>query len=300
MALLADLAAADLTVARVVEAHLDAVAILAEAAQDADCQQGVDPGGAGPEGAGPGGAATWGVFAAEAPGAALEAEPDGQGGWLRSTGSSPGAPWPAGSLTPWSPHGSAGARPLFAISRGSGVRVDARMPGRPAGWWTCRRARSPGASARDSRGRTGWYLTRPGFSWGGAGVAAIWYGAAVGLARTLRAAAERRDPDQIAHLHLGAVDTALAAARAVLVEAALVADDPETPSGEAVLVAQRARQVVADAAEEILTRLGHALGPAPLTGDEDHARRVADLTVYLRQHHAERDLAALGPWHAIS
>ena len=54
------------------------------------------------------------------------------------------------------------------------------------------------------------------------------------------------------------------------------------------------RQVVADSADEILTRVGHALGPAPLTGDEDHARRVADLTVYLRQHHAERDLARQG------
>ena len=28
--------------------------------------------------------------------------------------------------------------------------------------------------------------------------------------------------------------------------------------------------------------------------NEAHARRVADLTVYLRQHHAERDLAADG------
>ena len=54
------------------------------------------------------------------------------------------------------------------------------------------------------------------------------------------------------------------------------------------------RQVVADSAEETLTRLAHALGPAPLTGDEEHARRVADLTVYLRQHHAERDLARQG------
>jgi hypothetical protein len=31
-----------------------------------------------------------------------------------------------------------------------------------------------------------------------------------------------------------------------------------------------------------------------LTGDERHARRVADLQVYLRQEHAERDQAALG------
>lgn len=41
-------------------------------------------------------------------------------------------------------------------------------------------------------------------------------------------------------------------------------------------------------------RVGHALGPAPLAFDEDHARRVADLELYVRQHHAERDLAQLG------
>ena len=48
------------------------------------------------------------------------------------------------------------------------------------------------------------------------------------------------------------------------------------------------------AAEEVLRRAGHALGPAPLALDEVHARRVADLAVYLRQHHAERDVARLG------
>jgi len=35
-------------------------------------------------------------------------------------------------------------------------------------------------------------------------------------------------------------------------------------------------------------------GPGPLATDEDHARRVADLELYLRQWHAERDQAALG------
>jgi hypothetical protein len=41
-------------------------------------------------------------------------------------------------------------------------------------------------------------------------------------------------------------------------------------------------------------RVGRALGAGPLGHNEAHSRRVADLTVYLRQHHAERDLAALG------
>jgi hypothetical protein len=49
-----------------------------------------------------------------------------------------------------------------------------------------------------------------------------------------------------------------------------------------------------DTAERTIGHVGHALGPAPLGFDEDHARRVADLELYVRQHHAERDLARLG------
>ena len=38
----------------------------------------------------------------------------------------------------------------------------------------------------------------------------------------------------------------------------------------------------------------HALGPGPLAFEAEHATRVSDLRVYVRQHHAERDSAALG------
>jgi hypothetical protein len=60
------------------------------------------------------------------------------------------------------------------------------------------------------------------------------------------------------------------------------------------LVARRTRAVVEHAADEAIVRTGRALGPGPLCTDGEHARRVADLTVYLRQSHAERDLEALG------
>ena len=73
-------------------------------------------------------------------------------------------------------------------------------------------------------GMTGWYLERDGFWWGGVGVAAIWYGGAVGLARRLAAHTTERDPDQLALMHLGEVDAALAAARATLAEAATLVD----------------------------------------------------------------------------
>ena len=51
---------------------------------------------------------------------------------------------------------------------------------------------------------------------------------------------------------------------------------------------------MARAAESVVERVGHATGPAPLALDDDHAARVADLQLYLRQEHAERDEAALG------
>ena len=67
-----------------------------------------------------------------------------------------------------------------------------------------------------------------------------------------------------------------------------------SPAPPGSLAALRVRQVVALAAEEVLRRAAHALGPGPLATDEDHARRVSDLDLYLRQWHAERDQAALG------
>ena len=59
-------------------------------------------------------------------------------------------------------------------------------------------------------------------------------------------------------------------------------------------IARRTRAVVETAVDEAITRTGRALGPGPLCQDAQHARRVADLTIYVRQSHAERDLEVLG------
>ena len=140
----------------------------------------------------------------------------------------------------------------------------------------------------------GWYLVRPGFWWGGIGVAACWYGGAAGVARRLapRPGAGRA-PDQIAQLHLGEADTLLFAGRAALVHAAARVDDAGARAGDEVL-ARRVRGLVRTVADDVLGITARATGPAPLTFEEEHARRVADLSVYLRQDHGERDLAALG------
>jgi hypothetical protein len=58
--------------------------------------------------------------------------------------------------------------------------------------------------------------------------------------------------------------------------------------------ALRVRAVVEAAATQTIERVGRALGPRPLATDATHSRRIADLIVYLRQSHAERDLAVLG------
>ena len=144
-------------------------------------------------------------------------------------------------------------------------------------------------------GEPGRYTSRPGFAHGGAGVAACWYGGARGVGRTLLAAAAERDVGPHALAHLGAVDIALHTARSALDAAAAEIDaDPADREGGGRLRALRLRALVEATATEVMHRVGRALGAGPLSHNEAHSRRVADLTVYLRQHHAERDLAELG------
>ena len=142
-------------------------------------------------------------------------------------------------------------------------------------------------------GEPGWYLERPGFAWGGIGVAACWYGGAVGIARTVHAAAATR-PNPHLLAHLGAIDELLQSSRRALAEAAALIDGPDADGVDARLLAKRVRATIARTCEEVVARAGHALGPAPLAMDGAHAKRVADLALYVRQHHAERDQQSLG------
>lgn len=269
-ALLALAGAADLTAARILEAHSDALAILHEA-------QVVAP------------SATWGIFAAEMAGLRVEAH----GESLTGT-----KPWCslAQHLDQALITAHVGSdRQLFAVDlRHESVRVDPpeRWVARGLSHVTSTAVHLDDTPARPV-GEVGWYLRRPGFAWGGMGVAACWLGGALGLQAGLRAASERRE-GELANLHLGVVDAALHGARATLRRAAELVDTGSAAGTDGAMLALRVRAVVADAAEQTLRQVGHALGPAPLAFDEAHARRVADLDLYVRQHHAERDLAELG------
>lgn len=286
--MLATIAAADLTAARIAEAHLDALAILAEAGMDPSSDL---------DGIEAGADSTWGVFAAEGSGLRVQAgqDPGGQGSWTLN------------GVKPWCSAAAELSHALITAHTQDGHRrlyaVALRHPGvdTAGATWISHGLREVVSGSIELDGVPAipvgddeWYLRRNGFAWGGAGVAACWYGGTVGLARTMFASMIKRDPGDLGLMHLGALDLRLSAARSVLTLAAQQVDAGLADRAAGVVMASRVRGVVVAAAEDVMCRVGHALGPLPLAQDEIHARRVADLQIYLRQHHAERDDAALG------
>jgi alkylation response protein AidB-like acyl-CoA dehydrogenase len=273
---LAALGRHDTVLGRWAEAHTDAIAILREL-----------------DGPTPERGQIWGVWAAEPPAPILEAV-RGDSGWLLSGTK----PWCSGASV--CTHALVTARVdgeprLFA--------VDLTHPGAapvPNTWHAVGMRESDSGSVAFDRvpavvvGGPTDYLTRPGFWHGAIGVSAVWFGSACAVADTLHAAVRSR-PDPHRAAHLGAIASALGAASSALTTAAAEVDaDPFDRSGRARIRARIVRAVVEDAATQCIDRVGRALGAGPLCADAEHARRVADLTVYLRQSHAERDLEALG------
>ncbi|MFF3006752.1 acyl-CoA dehydrogenase [Kitasatospora sp. NPDC057940] len=273
----------DLSLARLAEGHTDAVAILAELGAEGRGDLPTDDGGA-----------RWGVWAAEPPGYTLEARRVA-GGW-RLFGVKPFCSGARVCTHALVTAREGELRRLFAIEVAQpGVEpLPDSWPGPGMAGSDTLDVNLDGVRARPV-GEPGAYLERPGFHHGGIGVAACWYGGARAVASTLLTASRKWDLDPHALAHLGAIDARLATAEALLDSAADSVDaDPLDNDGTARLRTMRVRAAVEDAAGDVLVRVGRSLGATPLGHDAAHARAVADLTVYLRQHHAERDLAALG------
>lgn len=271
-ALLAAAARRDLVVGRLVEAHADAIAIAAELSYS-----GVSPG------------QTWGVWAAGPPTSVTAKRKagrwvlDGTKAWCS------GASLLSHALVD---AGTDDGQQLFAVRTGSpGVVV------RPSSWT------GPGMVRSDTRsvsfsgvegeavGVPGQYLSRPGFWMGAIGVAACWHGGSLAVATPLYARA-RRGSDAILLSHLGAVHAALLENAASLWASAHQLD--RRPLRDHSVLALSVRDTVERNAVEIMDHVGRALGPGPLAHDGDHAGTVADLTVYIRQSHAERDRVEIG------
>ncbi len=140
-------------------------------------------------------------------------------------------------------------------------------------------------------GTHGSYVDRVGFWHGGAGVAACWYGAGLGVA----AALEESDTSDVHVLAArGRARARLAAARATLEKAASEIDADPVDIGRARFRSLGARVIVEDLVRHVIADTSEALGAGVLTHDPIHSRRIADATVYLRQLRPAQAATELG------
>jgi alkylation response protein AidB-like acyl-CoA dehydrogenase len=278
--ILSSAAATDVTAARVLEPHLDALAILAEAGQEQT-----------------GAGHTWGVFAAESPDAVLNA---------RQTGSS----WVLDGIKPWCSLGGRLTDALVTARLESGerrlFRVDLSQPAVVAETttWVSRGLadvesgplRFDGAAAVPV-GEAGWYLTRPGFRWGAIGVAAAWWGGCVPLFQALLARAKLDSASPLLVARVGRLFRLLEGAGFLLERAAESIDSWSSAGGvdddRAAVLAHSVRGTAADAAVETLSAAHDLLGPAVFGFDESLARRAVDLEMYISQYHRGPDDVSL-------
>ena len=265
---LTTVATEDLALAKLVESHFDALAVLAELGA-------ADLVGAGQR---------WAVWAAEPPNARLSLDAAGRVSGTKA--------WCSGAdlvghalVTAWTTDG----QPQL-------VAVDLDQPGiePDSSAWAAvgmGRALTPDlhfdAVPVTAVGRSGRYTERPGFWHGGAGVAACWYGGTLPIAEAVR----RARPGPHRDAHLGAIDVALRSLAALLRETAAEID--RQPDRNRMTEALRVRAAADETARLVLDHAGRAVGAGPLCRDRAVARHFADLPVFIRQTHAEQDLAEL-------
>lgn len=285
--LLARWAARDLTLGRLVEAHCDALAILAEA------------------GSQPRPGASYGVWATRSGPGDVAAVPE-CGGW-RLSGSKAFCSG-AGMLE----------RSLVTAQAPDGYRlfdVDLSSSGVcpvPGSWSAVGMAASASLTvsfeetvvlAEEAIGPPGFYLSRPGFWSGAVGVAACWYGGARALVEEMMAGLSpgAREPTLV---DVGLAVSQVRSMGIVLQRAALDIDhdvpgesapDESAPdeSGGPQLRALACRQAVHDGCVDVLARVAAAGGARPLAHNRAQAVRAADLYVYLSQHHGGPDAVEL-------
>jgi len=262
----------DLSLARLVEAHWDAVAILAEAGREADR------------------GALYGVWAAEAPDKLL-----------RMDGSLLSGKKPFCSGAGLVDHALVTVREPEQRLIDIDLRaLDGSVNFDESSWKTGAFAETKTSLAtfdsvvvkdKEIIGASGFYLRRPGFWHGACGPAACWAGGAAGL--LLWATKQKRDdPHTLAHL--GAMSATVWSMKSVLQSAGdeidAIPDDAENAHRRALIV----RHLVEQGCTDVMRRLARAYGPHPLAMDESIAKRFQELELYVRQSHAERDLEELG------
>jgi hypothetical protein len=266
----------DLELARLAEAHWDAIAILAEANRK------------------PQSGAIYGVWASEIPGEQLLLNPIRSSFVLSGTKRFCSG---AGIVT----------NALVTVTQPQHFLVDVALP--PAAnqitfdetdWKIDAFAAIHTATATFDQlpiqkeqivGPPGWYLDRVGFWWGACGPAACWAGGGQALA-DYALSQQRHDAHSLAHL--GAMQAGVWELRSCLIQAGHQIDNGTKTTAAARIMALTLRHLVEHACTDILRRFARAYGPRPLISDKRISRLYHELDLYLRQSHAERDLELLG------
>jgi alkylation response protein AidB-like acyl-CoA dehydrogenase len=273
--ILSELGRADLSMARLGEAHLDALAILLEGGREP--LEGV----------------LYGVWASDGPQSRLSA--DRADGYWRVSGIKQfcsGAPFATAALV--TAHSDRGLL-LFEVQLNTrGIRVERSNWSNPAlaDTMTCP-VSFDGVMLSDSSmiGAPGWYLDRPGFWHGAIGPAACWAGGAKSLVDAARRL-DRRDPHSRAQL--GALEASSWNMTSILDRAGREIDaDRADKSGVARRRALMVRHLIERNCTDVLDRFGRATGPQLLAFDEQVARQHAALSLYIRQCHGELDLETI-------
>lgn len=268
---LAEIGREDLTLAKLAEAHWDAVAILAESGRQ------------------PSPNALYAVWASEIPGRALELVSNTVNG---SKGFCSGVDLVDRALV------------TVAIPETRLVEIELRKNGATivtdlSAWHVgAFRDTHTGAITFNKTpivedgwiGEPGWYTERPGFWHGACGPAACWAG---GIAGLVDAATINRRTDSHTLAHLGAIHSDLWAVMALIEQAGGEIDKAPKDVAAAQIRALKLRHLVEQLGTDVLRRFARAYGPAPLSMDQDIARRYQEIDLYLRQSHGERDLEVL-------
>lgn len=267
----------DLSLARLAEAHWDAVAILAEAARS------------------PAPNALYGVWASEIPGKALSLEKRGTEYSI------------SGTKRFCSGVGLVD-RALITVAAPEQRLVEVDLQRNPGSItldtseWTTdafRGTQTGSVTFIDHKVPTdaiagddaGWYLNRAGFWHGACGPAACWAGGVAGLL-TFALRNKRTDCHTLAHL--GALHANVWALEGYLEVAGREIDRTPHDRAAAQIRALSVRHLVEQLCTDTLRRFARAYGPAPLSMNPEIGRRYQEADLYLRQSHAERDLEALG------
>lgn len=266
---------ADLSIARLVEAHSDALAILAEAGHSVRQD------------------ALYGVWASDGPKGQLRAVLV-NGLWHLNGVKQfcSGAPFVTAALV------TARARDgllLFDVPLDAhGIKVGAPCSANLAlveTGTTSVEFDNVAIAGACSVGSPDWYLSRPGFWHGAIGPAACWAGGALSLIDGARGV-NRRDPHSRAQL--GALEAA-AWSFATWLDAAgrEIDQDPADRHHNARRRALIVRHLIERTCVEVLDRFGRATGPQLLAFNCQIARQHSALSLYIRQCHAERDLEVI-------